>query len=192
MATLSLFLSHSNLQITLEEMLVHCKSAARGAQRPLLVGDLPFGTYEASAEQAVHSAVRLLKEGGMDAIKLEGGSPARVAAARAVTNAGVAVMGHVGLTPQAISSLGGFRPYGRNAEEAVQVVKMALALQEAGCFALVLECVPKAVAAAVTAATAIPTIGIGAGNACSGQARAGLDWTGHTHTGRSGSAAAWN
>lgn len=142
---------------------MHCKAVARGAMRPLLVGDLPFGSYEGSPEQAVHSAVRLLKEGGMDSIKLEGappfpsaathggtqrrrtatssmpvqptftqqppagGSPARVAAARAVSAAGVAVMGHVGLTPQAISSLGGFRPYGRSAEEAVNVVKMALA-----------------------------------------------------------------
>jgi len=159
----------TTLPVTLDEMLVHCRAAARGARRPLLVGDLPFGSYETSPAQAVASAVRLLKEGGMDAVKLEGGSPARVEAARAVAEAGIAVMGHVGLTPQAISVLGGFRPCGRSASEAHEVVRRALALQQAGCFAVVLECVPRAVAAAVTAALRIPTIGIGAGDACSGQ-----------------------
>jgi 3-methyl-2-oxobutanoate hydroxymethyltransferase len=159
----------TTLPITLEEMLVHCRSVARGARRPLLVGDLPFGSYEESPQQAVRAAVRLLKEGGMDAVKLEGGSPVRVAAARAVAEAGIAVMGHVGLTPQAISVLGGFRPCGRSAPEALEVVRRALALQEAGCFSIVLECVPRAVAAAVTAALRVPTIGIGAGDACSGQ-----------------------
>jgi 3-methyl-2-oxobutanoate hydroxymethyltransferase len=159
----------TTLPITLEEMLVHCRAAARGARRPLLVGDLPFGSYESAPQQAVQAAIRMLKEGGMDAVKLEGGSPARVEAARAVAEAGIAVMGHVGLTPQAISVLGGFRPCGRSAPEALQVVRRALALQHAGCFAIVLECVPRAVAAAVTAALRIPTIGIGAGDACSGQ-----------------------
>ncbi len=159
----------TTLPVTLEEMLVHCRAVARGARRPLLVGDLPFGSYEADTHQAVAAAVRMLKEGGMDAVKLEGGSPSRVAAARAVAEAGIAVMGHVGLTPQAISVLGGFRPCGRSAEEALEVVKRAQALQQAGCFAIVLECMPCAVAAAVTAAVNVPTIGIGAGSACSGQ-----------------------
>lgn len=159
----------TTLPITLEEMLVHCRAVARGARRPLLVGDLPFGCYEAAPERAVAASVRMLKEGGMDAVKLEGGSPARVAAARAVADAGIAVMGHVGLTPQSISALGGFRPHGRSAPEALQVVQCALALQEAGCFAVVLECVPAPVAAAVTAALRVPTIGIGAGPHCSGQ-----------------------
>jgi len=159
----------TTLPVTLDEMLVHCRAAARGARRPLLVGDLPFGCYEASTEQAVASAVRLLKEGGMDAVKLEGGAPQRVAAAKAVVDAGIAVMGHVGLTPQSISQLGGFRPCGRSAAEALQVVQRSLALQHAGCFALVLECLPRTVAAAVTAALDVPTIGIGAGSACSGQ-----------------------
>ncbi|CAI5962388.1 unnamed protein product [Closterium sp. NIES-65] len=159
----------TTLPITLEDMLLHCRAVARGASRPLLVGDLPFGTYEQSPQQAVNSAVRLLKEGNMDAVKIEGGIPARVAAARAVSEAGIAVMGHVGLTPQAISSLGGFRPQGRSAASALKVVQHAQALQEAGCFAVVLECMPAVVGAAVTAAVDIPTIGIGAGPLCSGQ-----------------------
>lgn len=159
----------TTLPITLEEMLVHCRAVSRGAKRPFLVGDLPFGSYEQSPTQAVDTATRMLKEGGMDAIKLEGGSPARVSAAKAVVEAGIAVMGHVGLTPQAISVLGGFRPQGRNLEEATMVVERALELERAGCFSIVLECVPRTVAAAVTAALSVPTIGIGAGDACSGQ-----------------------
>jgi 3-methyl-2-oxobutanoate hydroxymethyltransferase len=159
----------TTLPVTLEEMLVHCRAVARGARRPLLVGDLPFGCYEADPSQAVAAAVRMLKEGGMDAVKLEGGSPSRVVAAQAVAEAGIAVMGHVGLTPQAISMLGGFRPYGRSASEALEVVRRARALQAAGCFSMVLECLPAAVAAAVTAALDVPTIGIGAGPSCSGQ-----------------------
>ncbi|KHN29311.1 3-methyl-2-oxobutanoate hydroxymethyltransferase [Glycine soja] len=150
-------------------MLAHCRAVARGAKRPLLVGDLPFGTYESSSNQAVDTAVRMLKEGNMDAIKLEGGSTSRVVAAKAIVEAGIAVMGHVGLTPQAISVLGGFRPQGRTVASAIKVVEMALAFQEAGCFSVVIECVPAPVAAAVTAALQIPTIGIGAGPFCSGQ-----------------------
>ncbi|KAK6918308.1 Ketopantoate hydroxymethyltransferase [Dillenia turbinata] len=159
----------TTLPITVDEMLVHCRAVARGAKRPLLVGDLPFGSYESSSDQAVNTAVRILKEGGMDAIKLEGGSPSRITAAKAIVEAGIAVMGHVGLTPQAISVLGGFRPQGRNVASAVKVVETALALQEAGCFSVVLECVPPVVAAATTSALQIPTIGIGAGPFCSGQ-----------------------
>ncbi|MBA0825762.1 hypothetical protein Goarm_010680, partial [Gossypium armourianum] len=206
----------TTLPITLDEMLVHCRAVARGAKRPLLVGDLPFGTYETSTsqalctipsvsrdalrlsaesssirenndplrvpqrllwkdgafldyEQAVDTAVRILKEGGMDAIKLEGGSPSRITAAKAIVEAGIAVIGHVGLTPQAISVLGGFRPQGKNVASAVKVVETAMALQEAGCFSVVLECVPAPVAAAATSALQIPTIGIGAGPFCSGQ-----------------------
>ncbi|KAG1669922.1 hypothetical protein FOA52_002449 [Chlamydomonas sp. UWO 241] len=159
----------TTLPITLDDMLVHCRAVARGARRSFLVGDLPFGSYETGAHDAVRSAVRMLKEGGMDAVKLEGGSPARVEAARAILDAGVAVMGHVGLTPQSISVLGGFRPQAQVAEEAMTVIDRALALQGAGCFAIVLECVPGPIAAAVTAALSIPTIGIGAGSATSGQ-----------------------
>ncbi|KAK4266909.1 hypothetical protein QN277_023768 [Acacia crassicarpa] len=159
----------TTLPITLEEMLVHCRAVARGAKRPLLVGDLPFGTYETSTGQAVDTAVRILKEGGMDAIKLEGGSPSRITSAKAIVEAGIAVIGHVGLTPQAISVLGGFKPQGKNVSSAVKVVESALAFQEAGCFSVVLECVPPPVAPAATAALQIPTIRIGAGPFCSGQ-----------------------
>ncbi|KAK8913847.1 hypothetical protein KSP39_PZI024325 [Platanthera zijinensis] len=159
----------TTLPISLDEMLVHCRAVARGASRPLLIGDLPFGYYESSSSQAVSTAVRVLKEGGMDAIKLEGGAPSRISAAKAIVEAGIAVMGHVGLTPQAISVLGGFRPQGKTVSSAVKVVETALALQEVGCFAVVMECVPAPVAAAATSALQIPTIGIGAGPYCSGQ-----------------------
>ncbi|KAL9265287.1 3-methyl-2-oxobutanoate hydroxymethyltransferase 2, mitochondrial-like protein [Drosera capensis] len=159
----------TTLPVTVDEMLVHCRAVARGMRRALLVGDLPFGSYESGSGQAVDTAVRFLKEGGMDAIKLEGGSPSRITAAKAIVEAGIAVMGHVGLTPQAISVLGGFRPQGKNVASAVKVVETALALQDAGCFSVVLECVPPSVAAAATSALKIPTIGIGAGPFCSGQ-----------------------
>ncbi|XP_060668505.1 3-methyl-2-oxobutanoate hydroxymethyltransferase 1, mitochondrial isoform X3 [Ziziphus jujuba] len=112
----------TTLPISVDEMLVHCRAVARGAKRPLLIGDLPFGSYESSSTQAVDTAVRILKEGGMDAIKLEGGSPSRINAAKAIVEAGIAVMGHVGLTPQAISVLGGFRPQGKNVASAVKIV----------------------------------------------------------------------
>ena len=159
----------TTLPVTLDDMVSAARAAARGARRPFLVGDLPFGSYEEGPSQAVRSAVRLLKEGGMDAVKLEGGGAARVAAARAVVDAGVAVFGHVGLMPQAISVLGGFRPQGRSPASALRVLAEARALEAAGCAAVVLECVPSAVAAAVTAALSVPTIGIGAGPATSGQ-----------------------
>ncbi|KZV25458.1 hypothetical protein F511_17236 [Dorcoceras hygrometricum] len=159
----------TTLPISLDEMLVHCRAVARGAKSPLLIGDLPFGSYESSSRQAVETAVRVLKEGGMDAIKLEGGAPSRITAAKAIVEAGIAVMGHVGLTPQAISALGGFRPQGKSVDSAVKVVETSIALQEVGCFAVVLECVPAPVAAAATSALKIPTIGIGAGPFCSGQ-----------------------
>lgn len=159
----------TTLPITMEDMLVHCRAVARGAKRSFLVGDMPFGSYETSVRDAVANAIRMLKEGGMDAVKLEGGSPGRVEAARAIVEAGVAVMGHVGLTPQSISVLGGFRPQAQVADEALAVLDRALKLQGAGCFSLVLECVPAPIAAAITRALTIPTIGIGAGAATSGQ-----------------------
>ncbi|KAK4709424.1 hypothetical protein R3W88_030349 [Solanum pinnatisectum] len=110
----------TTLPITIDGMLVHCRAVARGAKRPLLVSDLPFGTYESSTKQAVDTAVRVLKEGGMDVIKLEGGAPSRITAAKAIVEAVIAVIGRVGLTPQAISVLGGFRPQGRNIDSAVE------------------------------------------------------------------------
>uniref|UniRef100_A0A453EH69 3-methyl-2-oxobutanoate hydroxymethyltransferase n=1 Tax=Aegilops tauschii subsp. strangulata TaxID=200361 RepID=A0A453EH69_AEGTS len=116
----------TTLPISLDVMLEHCRAVARGASRPLLVGDLSFGCYESSSTQAVDSAVRVLKEGGMDAIKLEGGAPSRISAAKAIVEAGIAVMGHVGLTPQAISVLGGFRPQGKTVDSAIKVPSLFL------------------------------------------------------------------
>ncbi|KAL6874692.1 hypothetical protein ACP4OV_013357 [Aristida adscensionis] len=161
---------HDNtLPISLDLMLEHCRAVVRGAARPLIVGDLPFGSYESKTTHAAESAVRIIKEGGVDAVKMEGGAPSRVSAAKAIMDAGIAVMGHVGLTPQAVSALGGFRAQGKSVDGALKVVEAALALQEAGCFAVVLECVPAPVAAAATSVLQIPTMGIGAGPFCSGQ-----------------------
>jgi len=159
----------TTLPVTLEEMLMHCRSVARGAQRPLLVGDMPFGSYEEGPSQAVRSAVRFMKEGAMDAVKLEGGTPARAELAKHIADAGIAVMGHTGLTPQAISVFGGFRGVGTTAREAESVFDQALALEDAGCFSVVLECVPAKLAAAISKALGIPTIGIGAGPHTGGQ-----------------------
>lgn len=159
----------TTIPITLDEMITHCKAVGRGARRPFIVGDLPFGCFEQSAEQAVASAVRMMKEGGVDAVKVEGGFPARAAMISAISDAGIAVVGHVGLTPQSISKLGGFRPAGKTAEEAFRVMEEAAALQDAGCIAIVLECIPGVVASAITRELSIPTIGIGSGSSCSGQ-----------------------
>jgi 3-methyl-2-oxobutanoate hydroxymethyltransferase len=140
----------------------------RGATRPLVIADMPFGSYEESDEQAVRNAVRLVKEGGADTVKLERGGTS-VARAQAIVGAGIPVMGHVGLTPQTATVLGGFKAQGRTAERARQLVEDALALEAAGCFAIVLEAVPPAVARAATRALAVPTIGIGAGAETDGQ-----------------------
>ncbi|KAL3515516.1 hypothetical protein ACH5RR_022418 [Cinchona calisaya] len=165
----------TTLPISLDEMLVHCRAWLEVPRILFLLGtSLLVLTspvlISLNDEQAVDTAVRVLKEGGMDAIKLEGGAPSRITAAKAIVEAGIAVMGHVGLTPQAVSVLGGFRPQGRNVASAVKVVETALALQEAGCFSVVLECVPAPVSAAATSVLRIPTIGVGAGPFCSGQA----------------------
>ncbi|CAM9867942.1 unnamed protein product [Ascophyllum nodosum] len=154
--------------VTVEDMLHHCKAVGRGARTPLVVSDLPFGSYEISPQEALRTAIRFVKEGNVDAVKLEGGRN-RVDHIRKVVDGGIAVMGHVGLTPQAISVLGGFRAQGRTAVKARQVLDDALAVQEAGAFAVVVECVPAPVAKAVTEALEIPTIGIGAGAFTSGQ-----------------------
>ena len=155
--------------VTLDMMEMHCRAVVRGRKRAMIVCDLPFGTYEWSDEVAVRSSIKLLREGGADAVKLEGGSPRRIHAVRAITDAGIAVLGHVGLTPQQISVLGGFRPLGRSAESAMAIIREAKALEAAGAVALVVECVPSVLGAAVTAAVKIPTIGIGAGPYTSGQ-----------------------
>lgn len=154
--------------VTLEQMHHHCKAVSRGARFPLLVGDMPFGSYEINDEEALRNAFVYLKHCGMDAVKLEGGFEV-VSTVKKIVSGGVAVMGHIGLTPQKLSVLGGFRAQGRTATKARKLVDEALALQDAGCFALVIECVPSEVAQAVTEAIEIPTIGIGSGGETSGQ-----------------------
>ncbi|KAL6051949.1 3-methyl-2-oxobutanoate hydroxymethyltransferase, variant 2 [Balamuthia mandrillaris] len=158
----------NTVPVTMDDMLLHCKAVKRGCSTAFVVGDLPFGSYEVSDEEAVRNALRLLKEGGVHAVKLEGGK--RMAdRVRALVKAGIAVVGHIGLTPQTASAQGGIRVQGKTAEEAKRVVEDALALQDSGCFAIVLECVPEKVAAHITQMLHVPTIGIGAGNGCSGQ-----------------------
>jgi len=154
--------------VTVDEMLFLTRTVSRQVHHPIVVGDLPFGSYEVSDEDAVRTAVRFVKEGGADIVKLEGAGP-MVSRARAIVQAGVAVMGHVGLTPQSATMLGGFKTQGRTAEAAQQVVEGAKALEEAGCCSVVLEAVPAPVAARITRELSIPTIGIGAGAECDGQ-----------------------
>ena len=145
------------------------KAVRRGLRTPFLVGDLPFGSYEVCDEQAISTALRFVKEAGCDAVKLEGGGPTSAARARAIVNAGIPVMGHVGLTPQTATALGGYRAQGRTAAAAARVAREALALQQAGCFSLVFEAIPSQVAEELMALIEIAVIGIGAGPATDGQ-----------------------
>jgi 3-methyl-2-oxobutanoate hydroxymethyltransferase len=158
----------STVPISVEELLMLSAAVRRGMRTPFLIGDLPFGSYEASDEQAVRTAQRFVKEAGCDAVKLEGGGSS-VDRARAIVAAGIPVMGHVGLTPQTATALGGYRAQGRTANRALQVARDAVALQEAGCFAIVFEAIPAAVAEALMERMEIPVIGIGAGPATDGQ-----------------------
>ena len=154
--------------VTVEELLMLTRAVRRGLKTPLLVGDLPFGSYEASDAQAIETAHRFVKEAGCDAVKLEGGG-ASADRARAIVRAGVPVMGHIGLTPQTATMLGGYRAQGRTAARAKQVFDDALALQEAGCFSIVFEAIPAAVTDAIMPHLEIPVIGIGAGASTDGQ-----------------------
>ncbi len=158
----------NTLPVTMDEMLHHCRAAARGAQFALLIGDMPFMSYQADVNEAVRNAGRFLQQGGMDAVKLEGGRE-RADAVRAIVGAGIPVMGHLGLTPQSVNQLGGFRPQGKTASAAKRLLEDALLLEEAGCFSLVLESVPARLAEFVSRKLSIPTIGIGAGVGCDGQ-----------------------
>jgi 3-methyl-2-oxobutanoate hydroxymethyltransferase len=158
----------STLPVTMDEMIHHCKAVARGAKYALLVGDMPFLSYQVSTSEAVRNAGRFLQEAGMNAVKLEGGSD-RAETIRAIVSAGIPVMGHLGLTPQSVHQLGGFRPQGRDAEAAYKLLEDAQILQEAGCFSLVLESIPGRLAELVSQRLVIPTIGIGAGAGCDGQ-----------------------
>jgi 3-methyl-2-oxobutanoate hydroxymethyltransferase len=154
--------------VTMEEMLFLTRTVTRAAQRPLVIGDMPFGSYHVSDEEAVRNAIRFVKEAGADVVKLEGAGPS-LSRVKAIVSAGIGVMGHVGLTPQSETILGGFKTQGRTAAKARQLLADALALEAAGCFAIVLEAVPTPVAARITETLTVPTIGIGAGPECDGQ-----------------------
>jgi 3-methyl-2-oxobutanoate hydroxymethyltransferase len=158
----------TTLPVTMEDMLHHCRAVARGAHYALLIGDMPFMSYQASVADAVRNAGRFLQEAGMDAVKLEGGRE-RVDVVRAIVGAGIPVLGHLGLTPQSVHQLGGFRAQGRTLPAARRLLEDALQLQDAGCFGLVLESVPARLATLVSQRLEIPTIGIGAGAGCDGQ-----------------------
>jgi len=156
------------LSVDMPEMIHHTKAVTRGAQRALVVGDLPFMAYQVSVQQAVENAGRLIKEGGAQAVKLEGGASV-VPQVQAIAQAGIPVQGHLGLTPQSAGQLGGFKVQGKSAQAGKQLVEDAQALAQAGCFSLVLEAVPSPLAERVRHAVSIPTIGIGAGADCDGQ-----------------------
>jgi 3-methyl-2-oxobutanoate hydroxymethyltransferase len=158
----------STVPVTMDEMLFMTRAVARGARRPLVVGDMPFGSYQVSDEDAVRNAIRFVKEAGADVIKLEGAGPS-LTRVRSIVGAGIGVMGHIGLTPQSATVLGGFKAQGRSAEKALRLYEDARALEAAGCFAIVLEAVSAPVAERITRELSIPTIGIGAGAGCDGQ-----------------------
>ena len=159
----------STVAVELDEMLVLARAARRGLKTPFLIVDLPFGSYEVSDEQAITTAMRVVKEAGADAVKLEGGNPMSVARARAIVSAGIPVMGHVGLTPQTSTALGGYRAQGRTGQAAARIAREALALQDAGCFSIVFEAMPSAVAAEIMPQMDAVIIGIGAGPSTDGQ-----------------------
>ena len=159
----------TTLPITMDELVILARAVSRGATNALLVGDLPFLSYQASPEEAVRNAGRLLKEAGMHAVKLEGGGPQAVEATRRLTEASIPVMGHLGLTPQSVHRMGGFKVQGKDPAVAARILSEAIELGAAGAFSIVLEGIPASLAAKVTASLAIPTIGIGAGPACDGQ-----------------------
>ncbi|MCA9545088.1 MAG: 3-methyl-2-oxobutanoate hydroxymethyltransferase [Myxococcales bacterium] len=158
----------TTVPVTLDDVIYHCRAVARGCRKPHLVGDLPFGTYQGGPQDALRAATRLLKEGGVQAVKLEGGERV-VDSVRLLTEAGIPVMGHLGLTPQSVHQFGGWKLQGRTATAAERLLADAHALQAAGAYSLVLEGIPAPLAAQVTAALDIPTIGIGAGPHCDGQ-----------------------
>lgn len=156
----------STVPLTTDQMIHHIRAVVKGAPSPMIVGDLVFGSYNETPEQAIHSANRLLKEGGCDVVKLEGCMPETV---RRMVDAGIGVQGHIGLTPQTAGLLGGFKLQGKNMDAARKIVDQAKSLEQAGAFSLVVECVPEELGRAITEAVGIPVIGIGAGRYCDGQ-----------------------
>ncbi|KAI4118878.1 MAG: hypothetical protein LQ345_001113 [Seirophora villosa] len=170
-------------EVVLDEMILHCRSVSRATKAAFTIGDLPMGCYEIAPEQALESAIRVVKEGRVQGVKLEGGVEFAPTIEK-ITRAGIPVLGHVGLTPQRQHAMGGFRVQGKTTTGAIKVLEDALAVQAAGCFAVVLEAVPAEVAALVTNRLKIPTIGIGAGNGCSGQVLVQVDMSGNFPPGR--------
>jgi len=158
----------STVPVTMDEMLHHIRPVVKGAPNPLIVGDMPFGSYNVSKEQAITNANRLMKEGGCDVIKLEGGKEV-AEIVKAIVDAGIPVMGHIGLTPQTVSKLGGFKVQGKSAEAAQSLLEDAISLEKAGAWGLIIECVPDEVGKLITQKVSIPTIGIGGGRFCDGQ-----------------------
>jgi 3-methyl-2-oxobutanoate hydroxymethyltransferase len=158
----------STIPVTMEEMLHHCRAVSRGVKRAVLVGDMPFMSYQVSASEAITNAGRFLKEAGCEAVKLEGGTEV-CDTVKAIVKAGISVMGHIGLTPQTVSQLGGYKVQGRDADSARKLLQSARDLDGAGAFSIVLECIPAQLSEEITRAVSIPTIGIGAGKHCDGQ-----------------------
>jgi 3-methyl-2-oxobutanoate hydroxymethyltransferase len=158
----------STVPVTMEEMLHHCRAASRGVKRALLVGDMPFMSYQVSESETIRNAGRFLKEAGCDAVKLEGGTEV-CDTVKALVTAGIPVMGHIGLTPQTASQLGGYKVQGRDVDSAKRLLQAARDLENAGAFSLVLECIPAQLSEIISGTVAIPTIGIGAGRECDGQ-----------------------
>jgi 3-methyl-2-oxobutanoate hydroxymethyltransferase len=156
------------LSVTVDDMLHHTRAVARGAKTALIVGDMPYLSYHVSVEESVRNAGRFI-QAGAHAVKVEGAKPSRIRTIETILDAEIPVMGHIGLTPQSVNALGGFKLQGKNADDARRLIDEAMALERAGCFSLVLECVPSELAAIITEQIAIPTIGIGAGPSCDGQ-----------------------
>ncbi|MTI49336.1 MAG: 3-methyl-2-oxobutanoate hydroxymethyltransferase [Firmicutes bacterium] len=158
----------NTLQVTMDDMIHHCKAVSRGTKNAMVIGDMPFLSYHVSVEESVRNAGRLIQEGNVHAVKLEGGSNI-IDNVRAIIKAQIPVIGHLGLTPQSVNMFGGFKVQGKNEQKAKQIIEDALLLQEAGVFAIVLECVPEKLSKIITEKLTIPTIGIGAGKYCDGQ-----------------------
>jgi 3-methyl-2-oxobutanoate hydroxymethyltransferase len=167
-AAMTVLGNDSTVPATMDEMVMLTRAAARGARRPLVVADMPFGSFQVSDEEAMRNGIRFVKEAEADAVKIEGAGPS-LSRVLALVGAGIPVMGHIGLTPQSATMLGGFKAQGRTAERAHQLLQDARALEAAGCFAIVLEAVPAQVASHITEALVVPTIGIGSGRGCDGQ-----------------------
>ena len=156
------------LRVTMDDMLHHTRAVARGTERALIIGDMPYLSYHVSVEESVRNAGEFIRAGA-HGVKVEGGKPSRIEVVKAILDAEIPVMGHIGLTPQSVNAFGGFKVQGKGADAAKRMIDEAIALDEAGCFSIVLECVPAELAAYITERISIPTIGIGAGPACDGQ-----------------------